>query len=77
MAVKVVGTRQLRDELAAMIGALDDLDEVVITQRGEGRAILVGIERYNALVERLEFLEDTLDALEGEREGAVPVDTVF
>lgn len=77
MAVKVVGTRQLRDELAAMIGQLEDLDEVVITQRGEGRAVLVGIERYNALVERLEFLEDTLDALEGEREGAVPVDTVF
>ena len=77
MAVKVVGTRQLRDELAAVIGALEDFDEVVITQRGEGRAILVGIERYNALVERLDFLEDTLDALEGEREGAVPVDTVF
>jgi prevent-host-death family protein len=77
MAVRVLGTRQLRDELASVLDRLGELEEVVITRRGEGRAVLVGLERYNQLVERLEHLEDTLDALEGEREGAVPADDLF
>lgn len=53
---------------------LGELEAVVITQRGEGRAVLLDLERYNDLVDRLELLEDSLDALEGEREGAVPVE---
>lgn len=77
MAVKVIGTRQLRDELASVIERLPEAEEVVVTQRGEGRAVLLGLERYNHLIERLEYLEDTLDALEGEREGAVAADSLF
>ena len=77
MAVTVVGTRQLRAELASIIERLSDADDVVITQRGEGRAVLVGLERYNQLIERLEYLEDTLDAVEGEREGAIPADSLL
>ena len=77
MAVTVVGTRQLRDELASIIERLSDADDVVVTQRGEGRAVLVGLERYNQLIERLEYLEDTLDAVEGEREGAIPADSLL
>lgn len=74
MAVKVIGVRQFRDELAALLAELGDLDEVIVTQRGEGRAALVDLERYDQLRDRVEYLEDSLDALEGEREGAVPVD---
>jgi len=77
MAVTVVGTRQLRAELASIIERLSDADDVVVTQRGEGRAVLVGLERYNQLIERLEYLEDTLDAVEGEREGAIPADSLL
>ncbi|HYU62029.1 MAG TPA: type II toxin-antitoxin system Phd/YefM family antitoxin [Solirubrobacterales bacterium] len=77
MTVRVVGTRQLRDELASVIEQLGELEEVVVTQRGEGKAVLVGLERYNQLLERLEYLEDTLDAVEAEREGAVPVERLF
>lgn len=73
MSVTVVGTRQLRDELASVLERLSELEEVVITQRGEGKAVLLDLTRYNQLVERLEYLEDTLDAVQGEREGAVPV----
>src|SRR6266542_4143484 len=74
MSVTVVGTRQLRDELASVLERLSELEEVVITQRGEGKAVLVDLTRYNQLVERLEYLEDTLDAVQGEREGAVPIE---
>lgn len=73
MALRVVGTRQLREQLADVIGELRDTEEIVVTQRGQARAVLVDIERYNQLLERLEFLEDSIDALGGEREGAVPI----
>ncbi len=73
MAVRVIGVRQLRDELASVMEELAELGEVVITQRGEGKAVLMDLDRYNGLIDRLEFLEDTLDALEGQRQGAVPV----
>lgn len=34
----------------------------------------VDLHRYNQLIDRLEFLEDSIDALEGERAGAIPLD---
>ncbi|MDP9341126.1 MAG: type II toxin-antitoxin system Phd/YefM family antitoxin [Actinomycetota bacterium] len=71
--MRVVGVRQLRDELASVMDGVARLGEVVITQRGEGRAVLMDLDRYNQLIERLEYLEDTLDALEGQRDGAVPI----
>jgi prevent-host-death family protein len=73
MAVKVIGVRQLRDELASVMDEVARLGEVVITQRGEGKAVLMDLDRYNELIDRLEYLEDSLDALEGQRQGAVPV----
>ena len=72
MTVNVVGTRRLRAELASVLAEVGEVEEIVVTQRGEGKAVLVDLERYNQLLDRLEFLEDSLDALEFEREGAVP-----
>lgn len=77
MSVEVIGTRQLRDELATTLERLGEVGEMVVTQRGEGRAVLVELERYRQLIDRLEYLEDTVDALEGEREGAVSVDELL
>ena len=71
--LKVVGTRQLRDELASVMSELNRFGEIVITQRGEGKAVLMDLDRYNRLMERLEYLEDSLDAVEDPRQGAVPV----
>ena len=74
MAITIVGTRQLRSELARVLDELTETGEVLVTQRGQGKAVLVDFDRYNALLDRLEFLEDSLDAMEGRREGAVPVE---
>jgi prevent-host-death family protein len=71
MAVKVVGTRQLREELAPLLAGLSEVEEIIVTQRGEGKAVLLEIERYNQLRDRVEYLEDSLDAVEAERDGAV------
>ena len=45
---------------------LDGLAEgpVILAQRGRPAAILVSIARWNQLIERLELLEDSLDAAE-------------
>lgn len=34
-----------------------------VTQRGEARAVLLSVDEYHALVEQLEYLDDTLEAL--------------
>lgn len=70
MVIRVMGVRQLRDELASVLDELSTVGEVVVTQRGEGKAVLVELQRYNDLIERVEYLEDSLDALEARRGGA-------
>ncbi|MGQ0668233.1 MAG: type II toxin-antitoxin system Phd/YefM family antitoxin [Actinomycetota bacterium] len=72
MALRVIGVAQLRDELASVMDDLSEVGEIIVTQRGEGKAVLMELDRYNQLIDRLEFLEDSLDALEGTWEGAVP-----
>jgi len=75
--MEVIGTRQLRDELASTLERLGDIEELLVTQRGESRAVLVDVVRYRQLLERLEYLEDTVDALEGKRDGAVSIDELI
>jgi len=74
MGLRVIGVRQLRDELASVMEELSAADAIVITQRGEGRAVLVELERYNQLIDRLEYLEDSIDAMTAERDGAIPAE---
>ena len=72
MVIKIVGSRQLRDELASVLDELSEVGEIIVTQRGRGRAVMMDLDRYNQLIDRLEYLEDSLDAAEYDREGAVP-----
>jgi prevent-host-death family protein len=76
VALRVIGTRELRDELATVLASLVSSEEIVITQRGEGKAVLIDLERYNQLLDRLEYLEDSIAALEADWEDAVPLDEV-
>lgn len=73
MAVRIVGVRRLRDEIAAILEELSEAGAIIVTQRGEGRAVLMDLDRYNELLERLEYLEDSLEALQATEEGAVRV----
>ncbi|MCD6288902.1 MAG: type II toxin-antitoxin system Phd/YefM family antitoxin [Anaerolineae bacterium] len=41
---------------------------VVLTQHGEAFAVLVSPQQWEELIERLEFLEDSLDAIEIKRQ---------
>jgi prevent-host-death family protein len=73
VAVRIVGVRRLRDEIAAILEELSEAGAIIVTQRGEGRAVLMDLERYNELLERLEYLEDSLEAMQATEEGAVRV----
>lgn len=77
MALTIVPVKQLRAELADVLRELDAGKDVVITQRGQGRAVLMDLQRYNDLIERLEYLEDSIDALEVSDEGAVEAEEFF
>ena len=74
MAIRVIGVRQLRDELAAVMDELSEAGGIIVTQRGEGKAMLMELDRYNQLIDRLEYLEDSLDAMLAQREGAIPAE---
>lgn len=76
MGLRTIGSRQLREQLASVLAELHATDEIVITQRGEGRAVLVDLERYNQLLDRIEYLEDSVAAQEADWEGAVPLSDI-
>jgi len=54
---------------------------VVLTQRGRGVAVLLSLEQWEQLMERLEDLEDAMTALEARlsdtEEPSVPLDEVL
>lgn len=77
MAIRVVAVRRLRDEIATVLDELSEVGAIIVTQRGEGKAVLMDLDRYNELLERLEYLEDSLEALQASEEGAVPVADVL
>lgn len=73
MPIRIMAVRRLRDEIATVLDELSEVGAIIVTQRGEGKAVLMDLDRYNQLLERLEYLEDSLEALQASEEGAVPV----
>jgi prevent-host-death family protein len=65
MAVELITVAALRARLADIIRQLESSQRpVYVTQRGEAKAVLVGVESYHALVEQIEYLHDSLTVLE-------------
>ncbi len=63
---KIVPFSDLRIRQAEVLEALTQ-GPVILAQRGRPSAVLVSIEKWNELIERLEEAEDTLEAIEVER----------
>jgi len=76
MAVpRVVTADDLRSQLGHELDLLRNSEEVLfVSKRGRLAAVLIDVERYRELVERTEFLEDSLAALQAREEAdqAVP-----
>jgi prevent-host-death family protein len=72
---RIVTAEDLRARLGRELDALRDSEEALyVSKRGRLAAVIVDADRYADLVDRLEYLEDSLAAVQArdERESAVP-----
>jgi PHD/YefM family antitoxin component YafN of YafNO toxin-antitoxin module len=72
---RIVTAEDLRAKLGRELDALRESEEALyVTKRGRLAGVLLDPGRYNELMDRLEYLEDSLAALQArdERETAVP-----
>jgi prevent-host-death family protein len=63
VAARIVPKTHLRDRIRDELANLGE-DTMVVTDRGAPIAVLVSIDRWNALQESLEDLQDTVAVLE-------------
>ncbi len=64
---------ELRHRQNELLAKLSE-EPVILTQRGKGIAVLVGLDTWNRIMERLEDLEDALDAQEARLDAEPIVD---
>lgn len=72
---RIVTAEDLRAKLGRELDALRESEEALyVSKRGRLAGVLVDVDRYAELLDRLEYLEDSLAALQArdERELAVP-----
>ena len=66
---RIVTAEDLRTRLGQELDALKGADEVVyVSKRGRMAGVLVDVERYAEMLERLDYLEDSLAALQARDE---------
>lgn len=64
MAVDFVTVARLRAEMAGILKKLRRQGgPLYLTQRGEPRAVLLPVDEYRALIDQLEHLDDSIEAL--------------
>ena len=72
---RIVTADDLRARLGREIDALRETDDALyVSKRGRLAAVVLDADRYAELVERLDYLEDSLAALQArdDRDAAVP-----
>jgi len=68
MAVTELSTSEVRARMASVLARLRRTKKpIYITRRGKAEAVLISVERYNALMDLLEDREDEHDAALGSR----------
>lgn len=76
---RMVTADDLRASLGRELEALKDTEEALyVSKRGRLAAVVLDSEHYASLIERLDYLEDSLAALTAreERDASVPWDEV-
>jgi len=68
MAITILPTTEVRDKMASVLNKLSETGEpVFITRYSKAEAVLLSIDRYNAMMDLLEDREDELDSALGRR----------
>ncbi|MDI6816063.1 MAG: type II toxin-antitoxin system Phd/YefM family antitoxin [Actinomycetota bacterium] len=71
MAIKILPASEVRGQLSGILKRLaEDKAPIYITQYGKAKAVLMDIERYDALMQLLEDLEDIREFRIAEGEAA-------
>jgi prevent-host-death family protein len=71
---RVVTADDLRSQLGHELDQLRSSEEVLfVTKRGRLTAVLIDVEQYRAMVERAEYLEDSLAALQAREEADLAI----
>jgi prevent-host-death family protein len=73
-APRIVTAEDLRARLGRELDAVRESQEALyVSKRGRLAAVLLDADRYGELIERLEFLEDSLAVLQARDEGETAV----
>jgi PHD/YefM family antitoxin component YafN of YafNO toxin-antitoxin module len=71
---RIVTAEDLRARLGRELDGLRDSDEALyVSKRGRLTGVLVDVDRYAELLDRLEYLEDSLAALQARDEADMTV----
>jgi prevent-host-death family protein len=63
MAIRILPASEVRDKMASVLKEIDETGEpIFITQYSRAKAVLMGIGRYNIIMDLLEDLEDSADS---------------
>ena len=73
MVTEVLPISDLRPRQNEILASLKE-GPVILTQRGRGAAVLLGLEEWKMLLARLEELEDIADAIEARRDAEPSID---
>ena len=69
---RVVTSEDLRARLGRELDMLKD-DVLYVSKRGRLAGVLVDVDRYSELIDRLDFLEDSLAAVQAREDPAVSI----
>ena len=75
MATRIMGATKARRHFTEILDNIGEAEEpLYLTHRGEPRAVLVGYDQFEHLIERLEDLEDLLEIYEASHEPTRPLE---
>lgn len=78
MAARILPKTHLRDRIKDKLADLGD-DTLVVTDRGRATAVLVSVDRWNALQDTLEELQDAVAVFDhrANPQATAPAESVF
>jgi len=78
MPIDLMSVAELRASLADVLARLERRERpLYVTQRGQARAVLITVKKFEAMLEHIEWLDDSIEALKAkiERYEGKPVKT--
>jgi len=68
MTVTILPTNEVRNRIGSLLNRLRETGEpIFISRHGQAEAVLLSVDRYNAMMDLLEDREDKLDTALGQR----------